>query len=73
MQRRHRFSPWVKNLWKRKQQPTPVFLTEKSHRQRRLQATVHGAAKSWAEQLSMHVHYPWVSLGLRKPKQVSSG
>ena len=35
--RRHEFSPWVgKIAWRRKRQPTPVFLPGKSHRQRRL-------------------------------------
>ena len=35
--RRHKFSPWVgKFPWRRKQQPTPVFLPGKSHRQRSL-------------------------------------
>ena len=31
--------------WRRKWQPTPVFLPGKSHGQRSLGATVHGAAK----------------------------
>ena len=35
--RRHGFDPWVgKILWRRKWQPTPVLLPEKSHRQRSL-------------------------------------
>ena len=35
--RRHRFDPWVrKSPWRRKWQPTPAFLPEKSHRQRSL-------------------------------------
>ena len=35
-QRRHGFvDPWIKKIpWKRKWQPTPVFLTGKSHEQR---------------------------------------
>ena len=41
-----RFSPWVGKIpWRRKWQPTPVLLPEKSHRQRRLVATGHGSAK----------------------------
>ena len=29
---RHRFNPWVKKIpWRRRWQPTPVFLPEKSH------------------------------------------
>ena len=35
--RRHGFDPWVGKIpWKRKWQLTPVFLPEKSHRQRSL-------------------------------------
>ena len=35
--RRLRFNPWVGNIsWRRKRQPTSVFLPEKSHGQRRL-------------------------------------
>ena len=35
--RRHRFDPWVKKVtWRRKWQPTPVFLSGESHGQRSL-------------------------------------
>ena len=35
--RRRRFDPWVGKVpWRRKRQPTPVFLLEKSHRRRSL-------------------------------------
>ena len=35
--RRHRFDPWVRKIpWRRKWQPTPVFLPGKSHGQRSL-------------------------------------
>ena len=35
--RRHRLDPWVRKIpWKRKWQPTPVFLLGKSHGQRSL-------------------------------------
>ena len=35
--RRHRFDPWVGKIpWRRKQQPTPVFLLEKSRGQKSL-------------------------------------
>ena len=35
--RRHRFDPWVRKIpWRRKWQPTPVFLSGKSHAQRSL-------------------------------------
>ena len=34
---RHRFNPWVGKIpWRRKGQPTPVFLPEESHGQRSL-------------------------------------
>ena len=35
--RRHELNPWVREIpWRRKWQPIPVFLPEKSHGQRRL-------------------------------------
>ena len=35
--KRHRFEPWVRKIpWKRKWQPTPIFLPGKSHGQRGL-------------------------------------
>ena len=35
--KRHRFDPWVsKTSWRRKWQPTPVFLPEESHGQKSL-------------------------------------
>ena len=43
--RGHRFDSWVGKIsWRRKWQPTLVFLPGKSHRQRSLQATVHRVA-----------------------------
>ena len=45
--RRRGFDPWVRKIpWKRKWQPTPVFLPGESHRQRNLAGyTVHGGCK----------------------------
>ena len=46
--RRHGFNPCVGKIpWRRKWQPTPIFLPEKSHGQRSLGggATVHGVTK----------------------------
>ena len=41
------FDPWVGKIpWRRKWQPTPVFLPEKSHGQRSLVGYIHGVAKS---------------------------
>ena len=45
--KRHRFDPCVGKVpWRRKWQPTPVFLPGKFHVQRSLAATVHGVAQS---------------------------
>ena len=45
--RRPRFNPWVGRIpWRRKWQPTLVFLPGESHGQRSLEATVHRVAKS---------------------------
>ena len=39
--RRHRADPWVRKIpWRRKWQPTPIFLSGKSH--------AHGAWTTWA-------------------------
>jgi len=44
--RRRRFDSWVRKiLWRRKWQPTPVFLSGKSHDRGAWQATVHRVAK----------------------------
>ena len=40
--------PWAgKVSWRRKWQPTPVFLPGKSHGQRSLVAVVHEVTKEW--------------------------
>ena len=45
--RRLGFDHWVEKIpWRRKWQPTQVFLPGRFHGQRRLEATVHGVAKS---------------------------
>ena len=45
--RRCGLDAWVRKIpWRRKWQPTPVFLPGKSHGQRSLQALAHGVAKS---------------------------
>jgi len=45
--KRHGFDPWVGKIpWRRKQQPTLVFLPGKFHRQKSLVAAVHGVAES---------------------------
>ena len=40
------FDSWVRKIpWRRKWQPTPVFLPGKSYRQRSLEDTVHGVPR----------------------------
>ena len=43
--------------WRRKWQPTPVFLPGKSHEQRSWWATVHRVAKSWTRPTTEHHAY----------------
>jgi len=41
-------NPWIGKIpWRRKWQPTPVFLPGKFHGERSLVGTVHGITKSW--------------------------
>ena len=52
---------WVQSLrqedpWRRKWQPTPIFLPGKSHAQRSLAATVHGVTKSRTQLEHTHTH-----------------
>ena len=48
--RRQGFDPWVGKIpWRRKWQPTPVFLPRKSHGQRTWWAAVCGVTKSWTQ------------------------
>ena len=54
--RRHEFDPWVRKIpWRRKWQPTPVFLPGKSHGQKSLAGCSPWCHKrvSW---LSTHAH-----------------
>ena len=57
--RRHRLDPWVKKIpWRRKWQPTPIFLPREFHRQRTWWGTVHRSHKDfdttehWAQETS---------------------
>ena len=60
--RRHKrcwFDPWVAKItWRRKWQPTPVFLPEESHRQRTLSGCSPWGRKDsdTTERLSPHTH-----------------
>ena len=52
-----RFNPWVRKIpWRRKWQPTPVFLTEESHGQRSLAVYSPWGCKEsdMTEQLTLH-------------------
>ena len=65
--RRHGFNPWVRKIpWRRKWQPTLVFLPGKSHGQRRLEGYSPWGRKQLdiTEQSSTHVPVPLVSLSL---------
>ena len=43
-------NPWIGKIpWRKKWQPTPVFLPAELHGQRSLAGTVHGVAKSWTQ------------------------
>ena len=61
------FDPWVGKIpWRRKRQPTPVFLPGKSHGQRSL--IVHGVAKSQTQLSELiiiirHMDFPGSSDG----------
>ena len=55
--KRHGFNPWVRKiLWKRKWQPTLLFLTGESHGQKSLGGYSHKVTKSqtWLKWLSTH-------------------
>ena len=62
-------NPWVrKSPWRRKWQPTPVFLPGETHGQRSLRATVHGVTERQT-QLSMHVaQSSLLSLTVQSPR-----
>ena len=63
--RRHKFNPWVRKIsWRRKWQPTPVFLPGKSHGQRSLVGYSPRGLKEldMTERLSMHAG-EWKRIG----------
>ena len=64
------FNSWVGKIpWRRKQQPTPVFLPGESHGQRNPAGyIVHGVAKSWTRLNHFpHTRYLLVSRGRALP------
>ena len=51
------FDPWTRNIpWRRKWQPTPVFLPGKSHEPRNLAGDSHGVTKRslWGQSMGSH-------------------
>ena len=58
---RHGFDPWVGKIpWRRKWQPSPVFLPGESHGHRSLAGTVHGVTESdRSEQLNDQQEQWW--------------
>ena len=73
--RRHGFSPWVKKIpWSRKWQPTPVFLSGKSHGQRSLAGyspwghkKLDAAEHTYYWPCHSHIFSPTRSSSLKKP------
>ena len=56
--RRHRFSPWVWKIpWRRKWQPTSVFLPGESRGQRSSGGSVHAVAKSQIQLKWLSTHH----------------
>ena len=57
------FDPWIRKIpWRRKWQPTPVFLPGEAHSQRSLEACKVSKRWTWLKQLSMPAHrgqIPW--------------
>ena len=67
--RRHGFDPWVRRIpWRRKWQPTPVFLPGKSHGQRSLASYSPWGHKESdrTEWLSTHIHILSIPSSKRK-------
>ena len=64
------FDPHVDKVpWRRKWQSTPIFLPEKSHRQRSLGPQCKGSQRvkhDWAHTLPL-LHYVWLQILTRKP------
>ena len=72
--RRHKFKPWVRKiLWRRKWQPTPVFLPGESHGQRSLvDCSPWGREESdMTEQLHFHLSLSCIGEGNGNPLQNS--
>ena len=65
------FNPWVRKIpWKRKWQPTPVFLPGKLHGQRHLEGYRHGVPESQMR-LSTHKHMHASPSDIRREKRAA--
>ena len=75
--RRHGFNPWVRKIpWRRKWQPTPVFLPGKSHRQRSLEGYGRKESDTTEATLRVHTHthtFKYMSIFLRKSWVLTTG
>ena len=75
--RRPGFDPWVGNIpWRRKWQPTPVFLPGESQGQRSLVGYIPWGCKESATTKKLHFHFlfhhiPWYFLLCRRIYQLS--
>ena len=59
----HGFDLWAGKIpWRRKQQPTPVFLPGDAHGRGAWRATVHGVAKSQTQLKRLSMHHTTQSL-----------
>ena len=66
--KRHGFDPWVGKNWRRKWQPTPVFLPEEIHGPRSL-----AGYSPWGHKASHRTERPALSLPIRTRQRVSPG
>jgi len=68
--RKSRFDPWVGKIpWRRKRQPTPVFLPGESHGSGAWEAAVHGVAKEldMTEQVNNNNHNKLYRAWIERP------
>ena len=55
--KRHGFNPWIRKIpWRRKWQPTPVFLPRKSHGQKSLAGQSVGSQRVGHNLATQHTH-----------------
>ena len=72
--RRLRFDPWIGKIsWRRKWQPTPVFLLGKSHGQRRLAGYSPWGHQRVGHDLATEQQHLWSRILTGKPQSFSLG